>query len=172
MVKTWTFWIGFSLILIGLVLFLVSSIPVTRVVEVINTSFTISPGNKYGPYDNGTYYHTMIFVKSVLKGEVVVEGEGIYLTARGYNVQDLKDTYVKEKCSFTVDPADDQYTFTFDNTKGEAESMVRFRLTEVWTASFSPPIWIMGFIGLFLLLPIGLVVLTYSYFRSKREGLV
>lgn len=74
-------------------------------------------------YDNGTYYHTMIFVKSVLKGEVVVEGEGIYLTARGYNVQDLKDTYVEGKCSFTVNMADDQYTFTFDNTKGEAESM-------------------------------------------------
>ena len=58
-------------------------VPVTSVQEVINTSFTVEPGTMYGPYDDGTTYHTMIFSISVLRGEVVIEGQGVYLNVRG-----------------------------------------------------------------------------------------
>jgi len=63
-----------------------------------------------------------------LKGEVVVEGEGIYLTVNFYNAEHLKGIYVEEQYSFTIDPADDLYVFTFDNTEGQSESLMRFRL--------------------------------------------
>ena len=160
--------VGLALVLTGLTLFLISSIPITRTDEVKNTSFTVSPGAKYGPYDDGTYHHTMVFGKSVLKGEIMVEGEDIYVTAGGYNVQDFKDLYIKGRYSFTISPAHDQYTFTFDNTEGTVECLVRFTLTEVWTASLSPLVWILGLVGLLLLVPIGLVILALTYFRFRR----
>ena len=114
--------VGLAVILVGLTL----SIPTTRTYEAINISFILNPGGKYGPYDNGTYYHTMIFGKSVLKGEVAVEGEGMYITARGYNVQEFSDVYVQGQYSFAIAPAHDQYTFTFDNTEGTIKSLVKF----------------------------------------------
>ena len=116
---------GSLLALLGLGTFIISALPVRRVDEVINTSFALSPGGKYGPYDNGTYYHTRVFItkffmyKSTLEGEASVQGEGIYLTVNGHNTQGLQSVYVDERESFVIDPADDQYTFTFDNTKNK-----------------------------------------------------
>ena len=156
--------VGLAVILVGLTLSITASIPTTRTYEAINISFILNPGGKYGPYDNGTYYHTMIFGKSVLKGEVAVEGAGIYITARGYNVQDFSDVYVQGQHSFTIAPAHDQYTFTFDNTEGTIKSLVKFTLREVWTASFSPFGKLLGF----LLASFGSLVLTLTYFRFKR----
>jgi len=114
--------------LLGLSLFIVTLIPVTAVEEVINTQFTVNPGAKHE-----AYYHTHIFGKSVLKGEFTIDGENIYLTEYGYNTQHLQNIYVKRQYSSGVDPADDLYTFIFNNTEGRAEGLVRFELEEVWT---------------------------------------
>jgi len=165
--------VGVFLALLGLAVFLISAIPITRVDEVIKTSFTLSSGSRYGPYDTGTYYHTRVFIfKSVLKGEVLVEGEGIYLTVNGYNTQSLRNIYVEGQESIVIDPANDLYTFTFDNTKGDTESLVRFTLKEVWTGPMctgSPPLFIAGLTGLFLLLPSGLATFAITYLRTRQR---
>ena len=159
---------GLALILIGIALFLISSIPFTRTDEVINTSFTINPGDSFGPYDEVTYYHTRVLVRSILKIEIVTEGGGIYMTAGGQNVQDLKNFYIEGGKRFTIEPANDQYTFTFDN-KGMLDCTVEFALTEIWTGSLSPLIWVLGQAGLLLMVPIGSVVIVYNHFAHVRE---
>ena len=152
--------------MIGLALLVISSIPVTRPVEVINTSFTVSPEN-----DFETYYHTNLFGESVLKGEVIVEGEGIYLAAHGYNTLHLNNIYIEERYTFTVDPADDLYNFIFDNAEGDSESSVRFTLEEIWTGPISISshlgfiAWLVGF---FLFLA-GLIALAVSRFRPRKK---
>ncbi|MCJ7768374.1 hypothetical protein MUP79_08290 [Candidatus Bathyarchaeota archaeon] len=165
--------VGLFLALIGLASILISAIPVTRVDEVIDTPFALGPGSEYGPYDSGTYYHTRVFIyKSVLKGEVLVEGEGIYLTVSGHNTQHLRNIYVGERFSFAIDLADDQYTFVFDNSKGNNESLVRFTLREFWTGPLwigSPPLFMAGLIGLYLLLPIGLATFAITYLRPASR---
>jgi len=157
---------GLALILIGIALFLISSIPITRTDEVINTSFTINPGDSFGPYDEGTYYHTRVLVRSILKIEIVTEGGGIYMTAGGQNVQDLKNFYIEGGKNFTIEPANDQYTFTFDN-KGMSDCTVEFALTEVWTGSLSPLIWVLGQAGLLLMVPIGSGIIAYNHYAAR-----
>jgi len=160
---------GLFLTLLGLTILLVSSIPITSIEEVIDTSFTVPPGTTYGPNDAGTSYHTRIIGRSVLKGEVMVEGEGIYLTVNFYNTEHLRNIYVRGRYSFIVDPADDLYVFIFDNTDGRSESLVKFRLEEVWTrpiAIGSPPLFILGLTGL-LLFPVGLAALTITSLKAK-----
>jgi len=160
--------VGLSLTLIGLALFFIALFPVTRIDEVINTSFALTPGTRYGPYDAGTVYHTRVLVfKSVLRGEIIIEGEGIYLTVNGWNAKNLQNIYVKGEKSLAIEPADDQYTFIFDNSEGSTPSLVTFRLTELWTASFSQPVFVLGIVGLFLSVPSGIVTLAV-YFRSRR----
>ena len=153
----------------GLVVLLICSIPITSAEEVINTSFTVAPGTKYGPNDPGTGYHTRIFGRSVLKGIVVVEGEGIYLTAGFYNTQHLNNIYVEKQYGFVIDPADDLYIFIFDNAGGSSESLVRFRLEEIWTrpmAIGSPPLFILALTGLVLFL-VGLVALVIGHLKTR-----
>jgi len=157
----------FFITLSGLAIMLICLIPVTSVDEVINTSFIVSPGTKYGPNDAGTSYHTRIMGRSVLKGEVNVTGEGIYLTVNFYNTGHLKNIYVKGRYSFAIDPADDLYVFIFDNTEGHNESSVKFTLEEIWTrpiAIGSPPLFIIGIMG-FLLFIAGLVTLVMTKLR-------
>lgn len=108
----------------GLTILLLLSIPIISSEVVINTSLTVSPDNQIGPYDNGTVYHTRVLGRSVLRGEITVEGEDFYLRVNGYNTQHLRNISVKERYSFIIDPADDQYTFTFDNTEGLNESFI------------------------------------------------
>lgn len=48
---------GLFLILIGITLFLISSIPITRTDEMIDTSFTIGPGDSFDPYDIRNILH-------------------------------------------------------------------------------------------------------------------
>jgi len=159
--------------LLGLSLLSMALIPVTSAEEVINSSFTVSAGNKYGPYDNGTTYHTSVLGKSVLQGEITVVGEGIYFTANGYNTLQIKDLYVSDTYNFVIDPADDLYTFTFNNTGGHNESSVHFKLKEVWTGSVvigSPLLFITWLAG-FLILPIGIAIIAISFSRSRSPDL-
>jgi hypothetical protein len=158
---------GLALILIGIALFLISSIPSTRTEEVINTSFSISPGDSFGPYDEGTYYHTKVLVRSILKIRIFTEGGGIYVTAGGQNAQELKDFYIEGEKSLTIEPADDQYTFTFDN-KGMSDCTVDFVLTEVWTGSLSSLIWVLGYAGLLFMVPIGAGIIAYIHYAQRQ----
>jgi len=157
------------LTLLGLSLLSMTLIPVTSTEEVINFSFTVSAGDKYGPYDNGTTCHTRVLGKSVLQGEITVVGEGIYLTASGYNAYQIKDLYITDTYSFVIDPADDLYTFTFNNTGGRNESSVHFKLKEIWTRSMmfgAPPLFIAWLAG-FLILPIGIAIITAASSKSR-----
>lgn len=143
--------------------------------QVINASFTLSPGGIYGPYDGGTdpidnrtYHHTRLFVKSTLEGKVAVEGGSIRLTVRGSNVEKLGSApshgrctvYVDRRYDFIIKPAHDQYTFTFQNV-GSAQSKVSFTLTESWRRG---PItllaWLLTVLALLFLRPAGLVIIA------------
>jgi len=160
---------GSLLACFGFAVLLVCSIPITSAEVVIDISFTVPPGSKYGPNDAGTGYHTRILGKSILEGEVLVEGGGIYVTAGFFNTQHVDNVYVDRQYNFVIDPADDLYVFVFDNTNGKAESLVRFTLKEVWTrpmAIGSPPLFILGLIW-FVLLMIGLAALVIAHLRSR-----
>ncbi|MHA2118248.1 MAG: hypothetical protein ACXABV_18630 [Candidatus Thorarchaeota archaeon] len=161
-----------GLVLIGLALSAAMLVPVTSVAEVINTTFTVDPGTTYGPYDDETYYHTMIIGSSVLRGEVIIVGQGFYLTVRGEHTQHLKNIFVSTQFDFVVNPAIDQYTFTFNNTSGVASCSVRFVLEETWTrpvALSSSGTFIAWFGGVFLFIA-GLVVLFLKRVRERLVG--
>ena len=160
---------GSLLACFGFAVLLVCSIPITSAEVVIDISFTVPPGSKYGPNDAGTGYHTRILGKSILEGEVLVEGGGIYVTAGFFNTQHVNNVYVDKQYNFAIDPANDLYVFVFDNTNGEAESLVRFMLKEVWTrpmAIGSPPLFILGLMGL-VTFPMGLLTLVISHLRTR-----
>ena len=91
------------------------------------------------------------------------------MTAGGQNVQDLKDFYIEGEKSFTIAPAIDQYTFTFDN-KGISDCTVEFVLTEVWIGSSSPLIWVLGQAGLFLMVPIGSGIIVYNHYAHNARS--
>jgi len=163
--------VGLSLVTLGLAILLACSIPATSIEVVIDNSFAVAPSTEYGPPNTGTSYHTRVHFKgvlgkSVLRGEVFTEGEGIHLTVRGYNAEHLADTYVEQRHSFLVDPADDLYTFAFRN-EGRGESVVRFALEEIWTrpmAIGSPPLFVAGLVA-FSLFATGLVIVIVMYPR-------
>ena len=158
--------VGLLLLVIGATLFLWSLVK-TNVDTVIDVSFTVDSGTKYEPYDgSGIYYHTRVLSKSALSGEVFVQGEGIYLTVIGYNTQGLSDVYVETHYGFKIDPADDLYTFNFDNTQGATESIIRFILKEEWT----PLAAVSRAIGLYLLLPAGLILVLMSCLKARRKS--
>ena len=148
------------LILFGSVMFLVCLAPLTRFFDAIDISFTVEPGDIYGEYLPGapTAYWTKghsFYGKSVLIGEVIVEGDGIYLTGKYNNTEHLKDIFIKWGYSFTIDPASDFYVFTFDNTQGYNENSVKFKLIEKWLGPAligSVPIFFIGTSGFFVFL--------------------
>ena len=91
------------------------------------------------------------------------------MIARGQNIQDLKNLYIEGEKSFTIEPADDQYTFTFDN-KGMSDCTVEFVLKEVWTGSLSPLIWVLGQAGLLLMVPIGSGIIAYNHYAHNARS--
>jgi hypothetical protein len=165
--------VGLSLVILGLALLLICCIPVTSIEEAIDASFTVSSGTVYGSPNAGTSYHTRInfkgvLGKSVLRGEVFTEGEGIRLIVHGYNAQHLTDTRIEGGYSFVIDPADDLYTFAFQND-GLSESVVHFTLEEIWSrplAAGSPAFLIAGLVA-FSLFATGLVILVVIYPRRR-----
>jgi hypothetical protein len=151
--------IGLIFLLLGASLFLISFFSFIKTETVIDVSFVLEPGGKYGPYENGTYHHTRVISKSTLTGEVVIEGAGVNFTANGYNTQHLRDVFINQNYSFAIDPADDLYTFTFDNSGGNTQSLIKFTLQERWTDIL---LLIPGFIGLLILVPAGLILIIIS----------
>jgi len=157
--------VGLILLLLGAGLFLSSLVVVTTIYPAIDTSFVIEQGD-----DEETNYHTRLLGKSVLKGEISVEGEGIYLTAEGTNAYEIKNIFIDNYYNFTINPADDLYYFIFDNTNGDAESHVDFVLEEEFTTSLawqSPIMLILSLVGIFLLLPIGMILMLWGLVSRK-----
>lgn len=158
-----------GLAIMGLALLSTISIPVTDDNVVISTTFTIGPGMTYGPYDDDTVYHTRIFGSSALRGEIIIEGEGIYLTVDGENTQHLKGVLVNDRFEFEITSAIDQYTFEFDNTNSVAASTVHFALEDTWTrpvAMSSTIIWGIWLVGGFTFL-IGFLSLVIVRLRNQ-----
>lgn len=145
------------LLLIGSTLFLLSFFSTTRTDTVIDTSFVLEPGKK-----QEAYHHTRIFTRSALNGEVSVEGEGINFTAFGYNTQQQANVYVAQNYSLVINPADDLYMFTFDNTKNKSQSSIQFTLEESWLVI---PMLILSFIGLLILAPTGLILIIIGFLK-------
>ncbi len=178
------------LVLVGAAISFVLLTP--RAERVIQASFTLSPGGRYGPYDddrhpngNRTYLHTRLFVKSTLKGEVAVEGGTILLTMRGSNVERIGGSQthgpsavsIDGRYDFTIRPAHDQYSFMFQNV-GSAQSRVGFTVTEIW--HYTPVtacVWLAAALMFLFLRPTGLVIVALALavmailvsFRSRRQ---
>ena len=68
--------------------------------------------------------------------ELAINGGSINLTAYGYNTQHLNGVLVNQNRSFVINPADDLYTFVFDN-RGSVQSSVKFILKETFTNIYS-----------------------------------
>ena len=156
---------GLVLLLLGASLFLLSYFNATRIDTVIDVSFVLEIGEVHGPYENGTYYHTRVMSKSTLMGEVMVEGGGVNFTANGYNTQHLKNVFVNQNYSFIVDPADDLYTFNFDNAVGSTQVSIRFTLREKWMNILS---LIPSFIILSISAPTGIVLIVTDIRRKQK----
>jgi len=136
---------------------------------VIDISLVLESTEKYEPYENGTYYHTHVITKSTLMGEVLVEGGGVYFTANGYNTQHLKNIFINQNYSLVVEPADDQYTFTFENPGDNLQSSIKFTLKERW---MNIPSLIPAFIILLISAPTGTVLIIAGLRKkpSKKRG--
>jgi len=154
--------VGLVFLVLGISLLLLSVLSFFRTDTVIEVSFVMEPGEKYGPYDNGTAYHTTVFSKSILIGELVVNGGSFNFTANGYNTPHLKNIFINQNYHFLIDPADDLYTFTFDNSRGINQCSITFTLQEQRMAYM---LLISSFIGM-LLMAIGISI----ELRQRRKG--
>ncbi len=155
------FYVGLVLLSVGVTLFLFSFLSATQTESVIDTSFVLEPREEYE-----TYHHTRIFSKSSLTGEVVVEGVGVDLTTYGYNTKHLRNVFINQNLSFTINPAHDLYSFTFENSGSNTQSSVKFTLEEKWLSFF---MLIYGFISLMISVPVG-TVLIVAGLRKKTKG--
>lgn len=159
--------LGLVLLSIGVTLFLFSFLIATRTDTVIDTSFVLEPTEKYGSYENGTYYHAHVISKSALLGEVLVEGGGVNFTADGYNTQHLKNIFIDQNYSLFIDSADDQYTFTFENPSESLQSSIKFTLKERWMPFL---LLIPAFIILLILAPIGTVLIVTGLRKKPSQN--
>lgn len=176
--------VGLVLVILGISLFLLSFVNVSRTNTVIDTAFTVEAGEKYGPMDGRTETRYHPPTDCVLKGKVSVEGEGIFVTVWPWT--EIVNVSVHGDFNFTIDPAwgwDHIYLFTFDNTVGDAESHVEFVLEETWTGkplelfalSLGLPEVIrvlfpwLGVFFLACLLPVGLILIVWDLIQRRRN---
>jgi hypothetical protein len=170
--------VGLVLLVLGISLLLLSLVNFTRTHTVIDTTFSLESGEKYGPR------HYFPPKDCVLKGKVSVEGEGINLTfgPSGYSFENV---FVDSYFNFTIDPAygwDIAYFFTFDNTDGDAESHLEFVLEETLTEPpiqgflrswrLPPTLWMFSLFGSFLLLIIGFSLILGGLIQGRRKRTV
>lgn len=145
--------VGLALLLLGASLFALSFSNATRTDTVVDSSFGLEPDETYE-----TYCHTSVFSKSILTGEVTVEDGGVNFTTYGYSAQHLENVFMDEYYSFVINPADDLYTFKFENSENGVQDSIRFRVKETWLSYF---MLIPTFIGV-LILVAGLVLVILS----------
>lgn len=160
--------IGSLLLLLGLSVFLLSFLNAARTNTVIDVFFALEPGEKFGPYEDETCYHATVLTKSTLAGVVLIEGGSINLTADGYNTQHLENVHASQNYSFIIDPADDLYTFTFDNSEGSVQSSIRFKLEERWV---NIVLLISSFVGLLVLVPAGVFLIVRARLHKSVKEL-
>lgn len=153
---------GLVLLSIGVTSLLFSLLIATRTDTVIDTSFVLEPNEKYEP----TSYHTHVITKSTLMGEVLIEGGGVNFTAEGYNTQHLKNIFINQNYSLVIKPADDRYTFIFENT-GVNLSSIKFTLKERWMPFL---LLIPAFIILLILAPIGTVLIIAGLRKKPSQN--
>jgi len=157
--------LGLILLVLGISSFLLSFPIATKTDTVIDITFMLEHGEKRGPGENGIYHHTRVISKSALTGEVQVQGGTVNFTAYGYNTQHLENIVINQNYSFVIDPADDLYSFNFENIDS-IQSSVRFTLRERWIniILLGP-----GSICLLLLTCIG-VALSLTSFHKKTAS--
>ena len=156
---------GLALLALGLLLLLLSVLGFDRTDTVTDISFILEPGEKYGPYDNGTAYQTRVLSKSILIGELMVNGGSFNFTANGYYTLHLKNVVIDQNYHFLIDPAHDLYTFTFDNSRGINHCSITFTLQEQWMDLL---LLIPSFIGM-LLMAIGINIELRQRRKSRRK---
>jgi len=157
---------GLVLLALGVSSFILSFVIATKTDTVIDISFVLEPGEKRGPGENGIYHHTKVISKSILIGEVLVQGGGINFTANGFNTQHLKNVLINQNYSFVIDPADDLYWFTFENN-GSIQSSIKFILKEKWINIF---LLVPGFTSLLILTAIGLALSLVSIRKKPTQA--
>ncbi len=158
---------------IGLVFILISlvSFSLTLIIKQRNTyvAVTFSGIVQAGGY-NETSYHTMIFAKSRLYGNLTVEGGDIYFQIRGYNADEkryMKDRFIVNDSTYRLSfSANDLYNFVFNNTHSDKNKVVIFDLKEevIETPHLLFQISVMSF---FFILPGGLVFVVVGYVYEK-----
>jgi hypothetical protein len=154
--------VGLVLLSLGVTSLLFSLLIATRTDTVIDTSFVLEPNEKYEP----SSYHTHVITKSTLLGEVLVEGGDVNFTTEGYNTQHLENVFIDQNYSLVIKPADDRYTFTFENTGGNLSS-IRFTLKERWLPFL---LLLPAFIILSILVPIGTVLIIRGFRKKPSQN--
>jgi len=162
--------VGIVLLLLGSSLFLFSFFnrqALTRTDTVIDISFVLEPGEEYGPWDNGTSWHTQLS-KTALTGELEIEGGAINLTADGYNTQHLKNVLITQDYSFVIDPAlsSEIYTFTFDNGRGNTQGLIKFTLKETYTDT---SLLVLTFSVFLISAMIGTALIILDFLEKKKS---
>ena len=146
--------VPFIALVVGIALLILSLIPITTVEEVYDRSFTVDPGIIYGPQliehhylyrnlsktvDNYLYVWAIRhqdppwLTRSVVRGEVSVEGESINIYVGSVTSYLGERLTPEEPYIFLDDPAHSHYLFIFNSTEGTSEASVRIRLEEIWT---------------------------------------
>jgi hypothetical protein len=113
-------------------------------------------------------YHTRVISKSALTGELVINGGSINLTAYGYNTQHLNGISINQNYSFVINPADDLYTFTFNNRES-VQSSVKFILKEISTNIYSLALTFIIFLAS-AIAGTALVILGFLQRKQRRRG--
>ena len=158
---------------VGLVFILISvvSISLTLIIKQRNTYDAVAFSGivQAGGY-NETSYHTMIFAKSRLYGNLTVEGGDLYFQIRGYNADEnryMKDRFLVNDSTYRLSfSANDLYNFVFNNTHSDKNKVVIFNLKE--EAIETPhPLFRFGVISFFFILPGGLVFVIVDYVYEK-----
>ena len=181
----------FIALIVGIALLILSLIPITTVEEVYDRSFTVDPGIIYGPsfieyqslYRNlsktvDNHLHVWAIrhqdppwiTRSVVRGEVSVEGESINAYVSGVTSYLGERLTPREPYIFLDDPAHSHYLFIFNSTEATSETSVRIRLEEIWTrpiALSSGPHLLGGFSGIFLSLTSSINLIIRRLWKVK-----
>jgi len=162
--------------LAGLVLIVIAmaSFALTATIKQENTyeAVTFSDIVEAGKSEE-TYYHTTLFAKSKLIGNLTVEGGNIYFQVIGSNLDEkryMRDKILVEGSYDFSFSAEDLYYFVFNNTHSDKDKKVTFNLRE---QAVETPHMLTQFtvISLLFILPAGLIlfIADYAYGRWRKR---
>lgn len=119
--------LGFSLVILGVVFFAFLFWGRVRTDTVVEDSFVLGVNEEHE-----SFHHTQILGKSVLLGEVMVESGKVSFSVDGVNTENMRVMVLSKDFSFSIDPADDLYKFSFKNDGDDSQSAVGFTVLERW----------------------------------------